>query len=131
MSIYFLVLYNLLSDLSIITEATDAEKLSFLKYSKLSLFLGGKTIITTKLSNSFTFCLAIQGIWNDNNTKKENKDKNLKGIKTREKQLSLWEKKRSTYKLGIFCAETYLSQNKKLKNRTDATLREKCCPRRQ
>jgi hypothetical protein len=62
MSIYFLVLYNLLSDLSIITEATDAEKLSFLKYSKLSLFLGGKTIITTKLSNSFTFCLAIQGI---------------------------------------------------------------------
>lgn len=59
---YLIVLYNLLNDTSIITEITNVEKLNFLKYSKLSLFLGRKTIITTELSNSFTLCLAIQGL---------------------------------------------------------------------
>lgn len=54
MFMYLIVLYNLLNDTSIITEITNAEKLNFLKYSKLSLFLGRKTIITTELSNSFT-----------------------------------------------------------------------------
>lgn len=62
MFMYLTVLYNLLNDTSIITEITNAEKLNFLKYSKLSLFLGRKTIITTELSNSFTLCLAIQGL---------------------------------------------------------------------